>query len=353
MKRTLLSLIMLIPLSLMGQGRPAWLDQTTRNTQYPAQTYYTGIAYGSTSDGTDAIKRTMDNARADVLSTILTNMEHTAQSTAISHEFSTATGIDEEYTSTFSQQTRIEAVFKDVPDLRCEHYVDGSIITAFAYVRKNDLSNYYNKQIPALLTQIETILDNSELMVAQGQKIRAREMAKTAVEKMAALENAMRVMLAVDKNSTISTDKAMQLSKRLVRTLTMLKNGTSIYVACYNNIEGGHYPALCDNVKGRLSKLGINFVDFPTNADWTITIDTYLARKNEANDGNSFAWIDGKLTVTNSTGQTVYSEALSGMSTQYQNGIKGVHTHGLNEAIREAYKKTATIVSDKIIEIIQ
>lgn len=359
MKRLLWTLLIILPLGLFGQIRPVWLDLESRDSYYPENLYYTGIAYGSMSGNfDDDTKRTVDAAKLEALSSLLASVDHTAWFDAVSQEFSTDNGVDEKFISIFRSRTKMDVVFKDIPDLHSDTYVEGNRITAFAYVLKSDLAAYYDKSIFLLLTQVETILDNADQLVSQGQKIRARDLAKSAVEKMAALENAQRVMVAVDKSSDVHTERISLISKRLVPMLAKLKNGATVYLECNTKLGGRDYPELRNQIKGEISKLGVNFSENRSGADWYVHIDVYTVRENEIN-GNSYVWVDGSLAVKNGvTGLMIYKEALSGLSSD-PDLLKGGFTNpitrdvcGSCQAIRDACKKVAKIVAPKIVEII-
>jgi len=226
-------------------------------------------------------------------------------------------------------------------------------VVAFAYVKKADLARYYDRKITATLTKIETALDNADELVRHGEKIKARAAAQSAVQSLAELENAQRILLAVANDADIRSTEASALAKRLVTLLAGLKHSTAIYLDCQATLQGKPYPPFGEQIKGTLSKLGVNFVNDRSQADWVITVKAKEVRENTLS-GAHFAWIDGDVTVCKkATRQTVYSNTISAMEPGHPDGIKGGHSSGYGQAVKAAYKEAARIVETKLSEIIK
>lgn len=349
--KTIAFVLFLCPLMLLAQRVPEWMNDELREHNYPKSEYFSGIGYGNLSGKTrtQAISEAENNARTEALSTILVNVKSTTKSSVMSREFSKANEMDEQYVEIFSSNTRVDVAFKDVPGLHVENYTRGSEVTAFAYVRKSELIRYYDRKITVSLTQLESALDNAEQLAARGEKIRAREIAKSVVVYAADVENAQRILLAIDRNADVQPEKSSVLSKRLVRTFSELKNSTAIYLDCkaYNE-ENQSYRLFSNDLKGQLSKLGCNFVNSREKADWVISIEAEVDRKNNPNSIAYFVWIDGAIAVrNNATSQVIYNEHISAIKT-----IKGESAVGFKQATSDAYKKAARIVGEKISEII-
>lgn len=343
-------LMMLFCYSASAQT-PAWMDPSTRAQKYPTGSYYSGIAYESLSgtNRADAIKKAEVNARKEALSTILVSLHGVTTRS----EVSVMVNDDEELSDIYKSETRIETAFDDVPGLKVEHYVSGSQVTAFAYVRKLELMQYYDRKITSSLAKIETTLDNADQYVSRGEKIKARELAKTAVKNAAELENAQRILLAVDGSADIQMSQYSALSKRLVKTISELKNATSIYLECKAFESNKPYTSLANDLKTSLSKLGVNFVNDKKSADWTITVNADVARTNNIYS-TYFVWIDGDVSVLKSaTGHVVYSGSLSDLESGHPDGIKGGHTTDYHYAARAAYKEVSRILSEKLSELIK
>lgn len=338
----------------VAQNVPDWYNETSRGHLYPENTYYTGLAYAevsySSSEG-EAIRKAEQAAKADALSKILVSVKSQTLSSSLSVTIDNGSGVDEQYMEQFSSLTQIDVIFKDVPGLQCQHWRNGATVTAFAYVRKAELARYYDRRITSLLTKIESTLDNADELVRHGEKIKARNMAQTAIQYIAELENAQRILMAVSNDADIQADLAVTLSRRLVALLSELKNSTAIYLDCKAIRQGESYTLFSDNIKGTLSKMGVSFVDSKGQADWVITVNADVVRENDAY-GSFFVWVDGDISVLKkATNQVVYSSSLSSME-DYSNGIKGGHTAGYEQATRNAYTEAARVVAKKILEFI-
>lgn len=346
-----IALVLLPGLAAWSQNTPVWLNADTRSQKYPAGTYYSGIAYETVSrkDRAEAIKKAEANARTEALSTISLSLHSTRFVSIISEMINN----DEKISEIYNSEANIDVSFNDVPGLKVEHYVDGSEVTAFAYVKKDELARYYDRKITSLLTKIETTLDNADQFVSQGEKIRARELAETAVRNVAELEKAQHILLAVNSDADIQMDQYSTLSKRLVKTLSELKNATSIYLECKAFESNKPYTSLANDLKTSLSKLGVNFVNDKKLADWTITVNADVARTNNIYD-TYFVWIDGDVSVLkNATGQVVYSGSISDLESGHPDGVKGGHTSDYHYAARAAYKEVSRILSEKLSELIK
>jgi len=339
-----------------AQGVPDWYDESSRRANYPDNVYYWGIAYGevtSSSSGSKVIQKAEQDAKAEALSKILVSLKSRTTSSAVSTAMTTANGVDEQYVEQFSSLTNINVAFKDVPGLQSQHYKKGSTVMAFAYVKKADLIRYYDRKITASLSKIETALDNAAELVRHGEKIKARSTAQTAVQYVADLENAQRILLAVSSNADIQSDESSKLTKRLVALLAELKNSTAIYLDCKAYAHDNKpYRLFSNDLKGILSKLGCNFVNSREDADWVISVEADVSRENHVS-GAYFVWIDGAVAVrNNATSKVIYNEQISSISGT-SDGIKGAHTAGYAQASANAYKEVAKAVGNKISEIIK
>lgn len=355
---SLIALLALVCFSTAGwaQSTPDWFNEQSRKAHYPDNIYYTGIAYSeipSSSQESAAVQKAEQAAKAEALSKILVSVKSRTVSSSVSTSMSTANGVDEQFVEQFSSLTNIDVAFKDVPGLLCQHYKkDRSTIMAFAYVKKSDLARYYDRKITSSLTKIETALDNADELVKNGEKIKARTTAQTAVQYVAELENAQRILLAVSNDADIQSSHAASLNKRLVALLSGLKNSTAIFLDCKAYAQNKPYRLLSNDLKGVLSKLGCNFVNAREQADWVISIETDVVRENQVS-GAYFVWVDGTVAVrNNATSQVIYNEQVSSILDS-PDGIKGGHTAGYSQASAKAYKELAKIVGNKISEIIK
>ncbi len=346
-----------LALALLAQGAfaqdkaPAWLNAESRALQYPNSTYYSGIAYENMAGQPRAvaIQKAEQGARTEALSTILVSLH----SVTYFSQFSRMVNDDEDLYEVYKSETRIEIAFNDIPGVMVEHYVKGSEVTAFAYVNRLELMLYYSQRIETMLARIEGTLDNVDQYVSEGEKIRARELAKTAVKYFAELENSQRILVAVGGDAYMQMDRYMEISKRMENALVELKNGTAIYIDCRVNAHGSRYVAFDGELKGRLSTLGCHFADNREQADWVVTVKADVERENKAND-IYFVWVDGTVSIRKqATNQTIYTGRISAIEEGHPDGVKGGHTAGYDAALRAAYKEAARIVDNKVTDVIK
>lgn len=353
------SAFMLVATIIMGntvwaQNVPDWYNEASRGQNYPENAYFTGLAYMDlTSSEATAIQKAEQAAKADALSKILMTLKSRSVLSSVSVALSTDNGVDEQIVEQYSSLTQIDVAFKDVPGLQSQHYREGKTVTAFAYVKKSDLARYYDRKITALLTKIESTLDNAEELVRRGDKNKARTAAQSVVEYFAEVETAQRILLAVSNDADIQLDKTSALAKRFVTLLSDLKNSIAIFLDCRVSLQGKPYSAFSETVKGSLSKFGVNFVTDRNLADWIITVNADLVREN-AVYGSYFAWVDGDVSVQKrATGQVVYSSTISSLEAGHPDGIKGGHTSGAGQAAKAAYKEAAQILATRLSELIK
>lgn len=355
--RRMLALLATVCLGSAGwaQSTPDWYNEQSRKAYYPDNVYYTGIAYSevsSSSSESTSVKKAEDAAKAEALSKILVSVKSRTVSSTVSTAMTTANGVDEQFVEQFSSLTNVNVAFKDVPGLQCQHYRKGATVMAFAYVKKTELARYYDRKITSSLAKIETALDNADELVRHGEKIKARSTAQTAVQYVAELENAQRILLSVSNDADIQSGNTSALTKRLVALLSNLKNSTAIYLDCKAYAQNKPYQLFANNLKGMLSKLGCNFVNSRDQADWVISVETDVVRENQVS-GAYFVWIDGAVAIrNNATSQVIFNEQVSSIS-ESPDGIKGGHTAGYSQASSTAYKEVAKIVGNKISEIIK
>ena len=222
-------------------------------------------------------------------------------------------------------------------------------IAAFAYVKKATLIRQLERKITIELTKIETALDQVDQLIANGQKLQARDLATKTLQQFAEVDEAQKTLAAVDENAdeeSLQLQETRDLQRRLIAFVAQLKNGLNIYISCYADMFGKNYSALKGEIEGALSPMGCTFVSRADQSDWAIYI-TASAReynkKGEGSDTQYYVYIDTKLSIDKTTtGQRIYEEQLEPK--------KGGWTFSYEEAARmDGYKK----VSQELIKIIK
>lgn len=326
--------------SAFAQMPPTWSDYDMRQLEFPDSEYFTGYAEGAPMTGERqevATQRLKDAARVEAVSTIRVHITNQSTNDLISQQLSNMEGEFWNVMNTFTSSTTTTVDMK-IPGLQIEAWRDpqtGSIY-AFAYVKKSTLIRQLEKQITVALTKVEMSLDQVDQLIATGQKLQARSAAEKALPLFAEVDEAQKLLVAVDADATEETlmlNETRQLQQRLMAMVAHLKNALTICIQCDASIFGSHYPTLSATLQGHLSKLGCNFVSDPSVADWVVMIQASAREYSTVLTGNIatyFVYVDATVSVRKTvTNQLVYEDMLT---------EKGGHTHNYHQAAREAYR---------------
>ena len=357
MKKTLLITLVcwaMTAVSAFAQLPPAWTDYDMQKLEYPDSEYFTGYAEGAPTGNERpeiAIQRLKDAARVEALSTIRIHVKNNTTNNALSPTLRFSEGMFRQSIREFTSSTTTSVDMK-IPGLQVEAWRDPQTgtIYAFAYVKKSTLIRQLEKQITVALTKVEMSLDQVDQLIATGQKLQARSAAEKALPLFAEVDEAQKLLVAVDAEATEETlmlSETRQLQQRLMAMVAQLKNALTICIKADAKIFNTAYPALQEELKGALSPLGCNFVTDSSTADWLIDISAQAREYNTVTMGDVntyFAYVDATISITKTaTGQRVYEN----MFTE-----KGGHTHNYQQAAREAYKyltpKIRKIVEEQV-----
>ncbi len=334
-----------------AQMPPAWCDHDLRHIDYPDSEYFTGYAEGAPTGSERqevATQRLKDAARVEALSSIRVHVKNNTTNNALSQTLRSNEGTFRQSIREFTSSTTTSVDMK-IPGLQVEAWRDPQTgtIYAFAYVKKSTLIRQLEKQITVALTKMEMSLDQVDQLIATGQKLQARSAAEKALPLFAEVDDAQKLLVAVDSDATEETlmlSETRQLQQRLMAMLAQLKNALTICLKADAKIFSTPYPALQEELKGALSPLGCNFVTDPSTADWVINISAQAREYNTVTMGDVntyFAYVDATVSITKTaTGQRVYEN----MFTE-----KGGHTHNYHQAAREAYK----YLTPKICKVVE
>lgn len=354
MKKLFIILLSVLSLTAFAQ-QPNWYDESQRATNYPKSSYFTGIAYGEVQRGEaagKAMERLKNAARVEALSTINTHVQNETTNHSHSESFESVDTWSETIRETMDSRTTT-TVDMEIPGLQVEAWKNPNTneVVAFAYVKKSTLIRQMEKKITVSITKVETALDQVNEMINQGQKMQARESIKRVVPLFQELEQAQRILIAVDPMSdeeSLQLAETKQLSQRYTRMAADLRNGINIYLACTAKLFSANFPTLKAEIQGELSKLGVSFVNSAAQADWIVNINAAAREYNSMAFGSTttyFAYVDINIAIEKkATGQRIYENEIS---------QKGGHTKNFEYAAREAYKTLTPQVSEIIKEHIQ
>lgn len=327
-------------IAAFAQLPPAWCDHDLRRIDYPDSEYFTGYAEGAPMTGERqevATQRLKDAARVEAVSTIRVHITNQSTNDLISQQLSNMEGEFWNVMNTFASSTTTSVDMK-IPGLQIEVWRNPQTgtIYAFAYVKKSTLIRQLEKQITVALTKVEISLDQVDQLIATGQKLQARSAAEKALPLFAEVDEAQKLLVAVDADATEDTlmlAETRQLQLRLMAMVAHLKNALTICIQCDASMFGTNYSTLSSTLQGHLSKLGCNFVSDPSVADWVVMIQASAREYSTVLTGNIatyFVYVDATVSVRKAvTNQLVYEDMLT---------EKGGHTHNYHQAAREAYR---------------
>ncbi|MBQ7530098.1 MAG: hypothetical protein IJT12_00115 [Paludibacteraceae bacterium] len=355
MKRNILYLLLLAASMAVGQTTPNWYDNDMRRSFYPAGQYFIGFAEGNRRNGESleiATQRLKDAARTEAVSTIRVHVQNTTVNHSLSQTLRTMEGTFRQSAREF-ESTTTTSVDMQIPGLQVEAWTNpaNGNIAAFAYVKKVTLIRQLEKTIIVVLTKIETSLDQVDQLIANGQKMQARDVASKTLPQFAEVDEAQKTLAAVDENAdeeSLQLQETRDLQRRLIAFVTQLKNGINIYLQCTADMFGTNYGALKSEIQGELSKLGCTFVSSPDESDWAVYVKAPARQYNKADFGGTssyFSYVDATITIDKTTtGQRIFEDQIS---------EKGGHTHNFEQAARDAYKHISPKISALIKEQIQ
>lgn len=339
MKKLLIILFSALTLAAFAQ-QPDWYDDNQRAFNYPIKQYFVGFAEGQKRSNESleaAMSRIKNAARVEAVSTIRVHVQNTTNINGLSRTLESMEGTFYQSIEEFSSRTTT-SVDMEIPGLQIDAWRNPQMgdIAAFAYIKKSTLIRHLEKKITVCLTKIETSLDQVDQLIATGQKLQACSAAEKALPLFAEVDEAQKLLVAVDADATKETlmlSETRTFQQRLMAMVAQLKNALAIYLRADAKIFNSSYPALQAELQGHLSKLGCNFVTDPSTADWVIDISAQAREYNTTTMGNVstyFVYVDANIAITKTaTGQRVYENVFS---------EKGGHTHNYEQAARDAYK---------------
>ncbi len=353
MKKLLLIFLSVLSLTAFAQ-QPNWYDANQRAVSYPKGSYFTGIAYGevrSNESAGAAMERLKVAARTEAVSTISVHVKNETELHTHDESFQSIDAWSETIRETYDSKTKT-TVNLEIPGLQVEAWKNPSSneVVAFAYIKKSTLARQMDKQVTAGLTRIETILENTEQLIAQGQKLEARENIKKAFPHFQEVEQAQRILIVADPMSdaeSLQLAETKNLQSRLMAIITDLKNGINIYLSCTADMFGSNFSTLKSEIQGELSKMGCTFVTKATQADWAVYVTAPARQYNASTFGKTtiyFAYVDANIVIEKmATGQRIYENQVS---------VKGGHTINYEQAARQAYidisPKLSAIIKQQI-----
>ena len=332
---------------------PAWMSAEYRMAQFPNERYASCFVMGecgNTESIEVALQRTRDNARAEVVASIITDVESTTLHHMQNQQVSGTQGYSELLKTDLLKSTTIHAAIKDIPNLSVESWHDtkSHAVYAFAWIKKSDLVRALKKQIIGNLTRAEMAIEEAEGLLAEGEKGAARKTVASAIEQLEHVEQQQKVVLSVD-NSTELEDIAFTESNALKQRATalqqQLKNAVTVYVGGDIKVFDTHYPIFINEIKQQISDIGCTFTTNEAEADWVIQLQgtTRKEKTTKIKEYTAYvAMVDVEMEIAKK-GQIIYVGHVN---------KKGVHTNNIEQAAQVAYLDASKDMIAQINEII-
>ena len=334
---------------------PAWMSAEYRMAQFPNERYASSLVMGECSNTESievALQRTRDNARAEVVASIITDVESTTLHHMQNQQVHGTQGYSELLKTDLLKSTTIHAEIKDIPNLSVESWHDtkSHAVYAFAWIKKSDLVRALKKQIISNLTRAEMAIEEAEGLLAEGEKGAARKAVAKAIELLEHVEQQQKVVLSVD-NSTELEDIAFTESNALKQRATalqqQLKNAVTVYVGGDVTIFDTNYSTFVNEIKQQISDIGCTFTTNEAEADWVIQLQGTTREYNTLQTGTYTAYFvlaEVVLQIVKGNTQSIIYEGSF--------SEKGSHTLNRDEAGYAAYKEVYQKITAKIKEII-
>jgi len=332
-------LLLLLPLSGFAQQQPRWLDDQSREQNYPSSVFYTGFATGSIRAGENkqtAEQRLRKEAQAYCVEQIRVKIENVTKDNSISRKVNG----NEEFNSVFESVTRTEAS-AEITGLKVENYTgaDG-LLYAFAYVNKYELTGYYNASLTMNLQQLESLLQTARSLETSSDKAKARTQYEQTVPMLAKIEYAQDLLIALDQNANTQKQKTADYRIEIITALARLSQGVYICVQSKEDMFGKNSFLIANKVKSILSKNGCSFTSDMNQADFILKIDA-SARKIGDPGQIVFCFADVEVElIKKQSNKTLYQEDLK---------QKGGHT-SYDNAAREAFNDAGQKLAEKLLE---
>lgn len=222
---------------------------------------------------------------------------------------------------------------------------------AIAFIDKAAALDFYLKSLEFAIREGQAVMPSIDRDIGNGLKIKARDDLENALDRL--LENRdlfyYLMFFGMDGNRLdVLQEKYNVLAESMKQTLSELDNGLSICIVCNVRSEDGNDFGLCGSVKGEVARIGCNFTDNVSEADWIVTVNAESDDYNCAEFSGFHVYTShatAEISIMNgATSETVMTDNVSG---------SGSHTAGYEDATKEAYKGLASSISEIIVKFIK
>lgn len=351
----LIACSMTVVLPLYAEEPPSWYDLKVRNTRYPKEVYFSGFVLGEQQPGENlqqATERIKREAQVEAASSIRMKVEKTLTEANQSELVQGAGSFDEKVTEHFESFTQIR-VEMEIPGLKVEVWKNDAKkeISAFAYVRKDELARKLERRILTGMTKAELALENVNRLMDEGRKPEARKVAEDGMLLFEDIEQTQALLLAIDNDNIadLQISEAAELKQSMADRLAELQHGIAICLRIEAYCQEKPYSSLEKQLQGELNVLGCYFTNDTIQAEWIISVNAQTRDYQHTAFGNTdmyASYMEAQISILKvNTGQRIYEDLLT---------VKGTHTLNFDEAARNAYKagvkKIGSIIKQTIMQ---
>jgi hypothetical protein len=295
MKKITLLLFFIISIAVAGQA-PQWINDKTRENNYPVHTYFKGFATGNLRQGETvdaAKKRLLKDAQGllaeDIRVTIKSETSHQSLSTKVNGS--------ERVEATFQSdvQTAASAEIAGIHSEPPYHDAASGLIYAFVYVKRADLAAFYRNQINIDLNKAEIAVGVAEQLKEAGKKMSAHRKIQEAKQTLDEIDFYRYLLIAADANvneSGLQSQRGNQLTQTVERLNITLEQSTFVYMDCRYEKRSPKDDAfssdpgiLCDIIAQALVDNECSITENKEEADYELTLITSTTQRSDGKTG--------------------------------------------------------------------
>jgi len=289
--------LIIFPFAVLGQNTPRWLDASYRDFQYPVNTFYSGFV------SADATNETLKNVENEAKRKLIESIRVNIKSELVSESVDKGT---KESLREYNKESLQSSAEAEIAGITVESYKSNNTVYAFAYVNKYELLGYYKSSLTVDLNKVETVIDESNQLVAAGKKMSAKrkiEEAKTIFERIQFYRN---LLVAVNPNANendLQTQRYNNLQRTVLQMSITLEQSTFVFLECSyelkNNKEDNAFerdPGIfCDILAQALSENECSVTEKKEEADYILTIITSTTKRHHEKYIMYYADVKGRL----------------------------------------------------------
>jgi len=265
-----------------------WLDADVRNVQFSSETYYTGFAEITVSDGnfTKAIERSKQTALGELSERVIVSVNVENKSKTTSEDNSgQSEKIRSKFVATIFTNSKTE-----IAGSTLETYTDKVSKTVFAFVRvkKSDLFVYYKNQIDRNLNKIDSELSAMKDLISAGKKMSAKRKVENTLYTFTDISYFQDIVTAINADeNALQTRRTNALQQLVNKQLIDLDQSTYVFVNCQWEGSKNENPNLiCGIISQALSENDCTITNNSVEADYELTLTASSTQRSDASGRN-------------------------------------------------------------------